>query len=736
MRYYSPDCPKEALMDFYPEWVHRPNSGVYYCNRPVSFDIETTSMYTSEGEKISFMYVWTVDIDGRIVMGRRWEQFVDFVHGMANYFGCSDVGTQKRHIIIWVHNLAYEFQFIRHWFKWSKVFSLKKRKPLYAITEDGIEFRCSYKLSGYPLWKIGEQVGVEKLPDFDYEKIRHSKTFLTEREKMYCVHDVQIVSEYIRRKIKDEKYGMASLPLTKTGYVRRLYRERCLKGSNRCFYIEAIKMMTLTPVEYKVARLAFAGGFTHTSFLHSGKKRKNVKSYDFASSYPAVLIAEKYPMNKGERIEHITAEEFRRRIHDEDLMIFTIELINVRQKFPCESYISESRCTTLEGELNPEPEKTKSGKIKKGTLYKPKSLIINNGRVFKAKRLVTTCTSIDMQIIDQIYDYDLCGIGDLYVYEKQYLPTAFVETLLNLYWKKTTLKGVEGKEQEYMSSKEDINASFGMAVTDVVREEIIYYDETGWNPPENYKEPTEEEKWQRLVEQVDRENEKKNRFLFYLWGVFCTAYARRNLFTGIVECRSDYIYSDTDSVKIINAEDHQEYFKRYNQFVTKKLEKALDYHKLPHELLRPKTIKGVEKPLGVWELDGEYEEFKALRAKAYSYIENGNFHITVAGLPKEWGARYFSEKAERNGTSPVDEFHRETKVPKEFYYLDEDGNKVRGKLTHTYIDDCMSAIVTDYQGVKCAVFERSSIHLEPCDFKLNIASQYLDFLKGYSEIYD
>ena len=72
----------------------------------------------------------------------------------------------------------------------------------------------------------------------------------------------------------------------------------------------------------------------------------------------------------------------------------------------------------------------------------------------------------------------------------------------------------------------------------------------------------------------------------------------------------------------------------------------------------------------------------------------------------------------------------------EYFYLDEDGNKVRGKLTHTYIDDCMSAIVTDWQGVKCAVFERSSIHLEPCDFKLNIASQYLDFLKGYSEIYD
>lgn len=733
---YTPEGINDVLTHTFPHWVKRPNSSVFYANCPVSFDIETTSTYAG-GEKFAFMYVWTLDIDGKYVMGRTWKEFVSVINEISKHFGCSDVGTVKRHIIVWVHNLAYEFQFIRYWFHWSHVFSLKKRKPLYAVTTNGIEFRCSYRLSGYPLYKIGEQVGIEKLPDFDYKTIRHSKTPLTMREKQYCVNDVRIVSAYIRKKIEQEKYGIASIPLTKTGYVRRRYREATLKGSNRCFYIEAIKGMTLTPEEYTIARFAFAGGFTHCSFLHSNRKRLGVTSCDFASSYPAVLVAEKYPMKAGEKIEQMSVDEFKQHIHDEDLMIFTIELLNVRQKFPCESYISESRCSTLEGELNPNPKRTKSGKIKAGQMYLPKSLIINNGRVFKAKRLVTTITSIDMQIIDKIYDYDLSRFSDCYIYHKEYLPTSFIKTLLELYGNKTKLKGVKGKEEEYMNAKEDTNASYGMTVTDIVRDEIKYYDETGWEPPENEKEMTKEQRVQWLVEQIEKENGKKNRFLFYLWGVFCTAYARRNLFTGILECRYDYIYSDTDSVKILNYDDHKEYFDRYNWFVTKKIEKALKYHNLPLEMARPKTIKGVEKPLGVWEIDGHYSEFKALRAKAYAYIEDGEFHITVAGLPKEWGAHYFNELAQQNGTSPVDEFHREVVVPKTYSYYDEEKQKkIEGKLTHTYIDDTMSAIVTDFNGIKCAMFERSSVHLEPCDFKLSIASQYLDFLNGYTNVYE
>ena len=72
-----------------------------------------------------------------------------------------DLSLNKR-IIIYVHNLSFEFQFFRKLFNWEKVFSLEQRKPLQAITVEGIEFRCSYLLSGYSLANLSKQLNKYK----------------------------------------------------------------------------------------------------------------------------------------------------------------------------------------------------------------------------------------------------------------------------------------------------------------------------------------------------------------------------------------------------------------------------------------------------------------------------------------------------------------------------------------------------------------------------------------------
>ena len=94
--------------------------------------------------------------------------------------------------------------------------------------------------------------------------------------------------------MSEEDNNIAEIPLTKTGYVRRYVRNNTLKGKNRCFYKNAISQLTLETEEYLMAKRAFAGGFTHAGCLHSGKVCKNVTSFDFSSSYPTVLISEKY----------------------------------------------------------------------------------------------------------------------------------------------------------------------------------------------------------------------------------------------------------------------------------------------------------------------------------------------------------------------------------------------------------------------------------------------------------
>lgn len=704
--YYTPHATQQILNSSHPAFVKK--DGNLIMNEAVSFDIETSSTYYND-KKIAFMYVWMVDIFDKTIVGRTWMEFVDTMNLISKHFNLSGI---KRRMIVYVHSLAYEFQFIRKWFKWVKVFSLSRRKPLYALTTTGIEFRCSYRLSGYKLEKIGEQMGIEKLPDFDYRKIRHSKTALSPREYKYCIHDVKIVTAYIRQKIAEEDGNISEIPLTKTGYVRRYVRNHTLRGNNRCFYKAAIRDLTLEPEEYLMAKRAFAGGFTHASFLHSGKECKKVTSFDFSSSYPTVLIAEKYPMTKGERIDNLTLREFLWYMEREECCVFTIELINLYQVFPCESYISESRCSELE------------------------DAVINNGRVVSAKRLVIDITSIDYNIISKVYTFAPSRIGHFYHYQKYYLPTTFVECILHFYNDKTKLKGIQEKILEYMNGKENLNALFGMCVTDIVRDLIEYDNDAGWLESQKM---SDEEYEEFVSNQVDKENNKKSRFLFYLWGVFCTAYARKNLWSGIFECKSDYIYSDTDSVKILNAENHKEYFDRYNAEIINKLETALDYHHLPRELIHPKNIKGETKTLGVWDFDGYYHRFKAIRAKSYMYYStekdiNGNkyddFHMTIAGLNK------------RDRSIPVDKYTKLDAID----YLKTQGDPIElfkvgmeipashtGKLTHTYVDESFSLIVEDYNGVKCAVHERSFIHLEPAEFHMSIAKAYSDFLNGVQD---
>lgn len=137
---------------------------------------------------------------------------------------------------------------------------------------------------------------------------------------------------------------------------------------------------------------------------------------------------------------------------------------------------------------------------------------------------------------------------------------------------------------------------------------------------------------------------QQNRFLFYPWGIFVTAYARRNLFTGIHEAKDDYIYSDTDSIKIMNGKAHEAYFKAYNMQVQMKLRAACKYHGLPFSLCEPQTIKGITKTLGVWDFEGTYTRFKTLGAKRYMVQEpnalkaNGrayDFSLTVSGVNKK-----------------------------------------------------------------------------------------------------
>lgn len=671
------------------------NKKIEYMNVPFTFDIETSSFYNENGEKQATMYAWVLGINGKCIIGRTWDDALKIFKKISLYYGL----CHERKMICFIHNLGYEFQFFRHYFNWINVFANDERKPIKAECDLGIEFRCSYMLSGYNLETIGNNLVKykvsKKIGDLDYSLLRHCKTPLTDREKGYILNDGLVVMSYIQSCI--EQYGnITKLPLTKTGFVRNYCRKECFyngKHDKRSVnkytkYHNIMNSLQIKSVqEYEQLSRAFQGGFTHANAFKSGLIIDDVTSYDFTSSYPTTMICEKFPMSSGELITINNKEDFNKNI-DLYCCVFDVTFINIIATINYDNPISISKC------------------------FNVKTPIVNNGRLVSADSITTTLTEQDFKIIRKFYRWDKMIIKNFRRYKKGYLPTDFIKSILKLYVDKTTLKGVPEKEVEYLASKGMLNSCYGMCVTSIVRDDIIYNSSGEWTHASGDA--------KNLIESY---NKSKNRFLFYAWGVWVTAYARRNLFTGILECGNDYIYSDTDSIKIQNAQAHQEYINNYNNNIKLKLEKAMKFHRLPFDMVCPKTIKGESKLLGVWDFDGHYKRFKTLGAKRYIIETNQNeMHLTVSGINKKISMPYLINKYGSN-TNVFNAFNDSLYIPSEY----------TGKNIHTYLDYEQSGYLIDYTGIKHYYHELSSVHLEGAEYTLSLSDQYINYLLGIRE---
>lgn len=697
------------------------NKGEKCYNIPCAFDIETTSFYRDENknaysyaqyqelnkgrktklklEKVAIMYVWQFGINGYCIVGRTWNEFLQMCDVIAKTLELSE----NKKLIVFVHNLSYEFQYIRTLFDWEKVFSIDLRKPIYATTKTGIEFRCSYLLSGYSLAKLGEQLHtyhIEKMVgDLDYQLMRNSKTPLSDKEINYCVNDVFVVMAYIQELIEEYK-GLRNLPITKTGFVRKYCRKHCLRKKDETGktvvnwdYTNLIHSLTISGLEeFNMLQRAFSGGFTHANGMYTDETLSDVTSYDFTSSYPTVMVAEQFPMSSGIRVEVKSTKQFEF-LTSKFCCIFDIEFNDIFASQTQDNPISSSKCFVKE------------------------HLAENNGRIVCAKRLVMTITDVDFNIIKNFYTWKSMRVGRMYCYKRGYLPTEFVQAILHLYEKKTKLKGVKGKEVEYLNSKEMLNSCYGMCVTNPLRDEFTY----------NGKWDTQNLSDREKIETLSKYNTSRNRFLFYPWGVFVTAYARRNLFSGIYAVGNDYVYSDTDSIKLLHGDKYKSYFKAYNDRIMFKLRCACKHHGISFEMCEPETIKGITKPLGVWDYEGRYKHFKTLGAKRYMVEEDDvltvdgksyDYSLTVSGVNKKTAIPFLLEKYGKNRIFAV--FSNYLSIPE----------TATGKNIHTYIDYEVTGAMTDYLGNSATYDEKTGVHLEPTGYTLSLSVMYINYLRG------
>lgn len=434
--YFTPSQTNNFLLQFTKVATHK-HRRKEYLDLICAFDTETTS-FRNEGVALGTMYAWMFGINGAVMLGRTWEQLEQFVSALISYFRISD----DRRLLVYVHNLGFDFQFFRKHFEWQEVFAREERTPMYARTTTGIEFRCSYILTNSSLATVGKNLvryPVQKLVgDLDYSLIRTWATPLTDKEIQYCLNDVLVIMSLLYDRRTAEAENIAKIPLTQTGYARRLCRNECLyKHAKAKKYLYLMRDLTLTEEEYRTAKLAFAGGFTHASPYHVGETGHNLASYDFTSSYPAVCVSEMFPMSRGEEVE---CSEFKcsKDITEMSKMyclLLIIEFKNLKAYTAQEYYISDSRCVS-EGED------------------------VFNGRIASADYLKMAMTDVDWSVISKVYRWDSIRVIKCWRYKKRYLPTPYVQTILELYKKKTELKGVVGEEENYARAKELLNSLY------------------------------------------------------------------------------------------------------------------------------------------------------------------------------------------------------------------------------------------------------------------------------------
>lgn len=591
--YYWNEFPFEILKkDIVKSGKHK-----MYQRHPMTFDIETSKIPTDdEGHYQAFMYIWQVCIEGNVVFGRRWEELQEFMQNVVNAYKLSE----EERVVVYVHNLSFEFQFIQDFFNFTDVFAMASRSILTAKTAH-IEFRCSYKLSNMSLAKFIENtpntIHYKGVDDLDYATVRTPDTPLTEVEYGYCFNDVKGLYECVMELLKED--NIATIPLTSTGYVRRDCRNAMNKNkNNRKMFLRS----RLTLLQYKLLRECFRGGNTASDRYLTNLILKIVGSYDLSSSYPFQMIAREYPLGKwnyGVIPDIKTLEEYNSRYCT--IARYTFKNIRLRDEKPI-PYIPQSKCLVLGDDRE-----------------------IYNGRILHSDFLTISMTNIDFDIVKEQYEYDELAVEEFHYSRKGLLPKELRDTIMYYFEKKSKLKGDEEHYYEYMKSKNKLNSIYGMTVTNILNTEIEYHD-----GEYTEKKMTEEE----MEDALDKYYKNHRSFLNYSWGVFVTAYARRELEDGLNIAGLDTIYCDTDSVKFIGNHDRE--FEEYNERLNKECEEK--------GIRNYTEVNGKRFYMGIFDKEKGYDEFITLGAKKYAFLQNGKLGITVSGLSKKKGAEELEKK--------------------------------------------------------------------------------------------
>ena len=565
--------------------------------------------------------------------------------------------------VVYFHNYSYDHTFLRQ-FAYRmygtpiRQLNVKPQYPIYTEYANGLIIKDSLILAqrGLEKWAADLQVEHQKeVGKWDYDRIRNQDTPLSQFELDYIEHDTLAGVECLDKTMEALGKNISSVPLTATGIPREQTRKRGKKKAHEFFL-----SIALTLKQYKKFTKIFHGGYTHGNrhFVDTLITWETFKDYircrDFCSSYPYVMCAMKFPMEKFTPIENCSWHFI---LDNKDDYAFAFKFI----------------ATNIELKSDREPMPA----LQFSKCEKTVNAILDNGRILAANYVEIYLSEMDLAVIMDQYTIKgkhICC--EVEMAAKDYLPRWFTDYVFESFTNKTYLKG--GDAVLYSIAKALVNSLYGMTAQKSIREDIIENYLTG----EFLKQDPENED-ERYAEYIG----KLSSILPYQWGCWVTSYAFYNVHQ-LAKCCRVPLYMDTDSCYGVGW--YMDKVEAYNQHC-KDLLRANGYDAVIRD--------GNEYWLGVAEHEGDkdtYYEFKYMGAKRYCgrCMKDKQLHITVAGVPKEDGAKCLKDD--------INNFHPG------FVF---DG-KTTGKKTHVYFHN---EIYIDENGNETG----DSISLIPCDYELD-----------------
>lgn len=618
------------------------NKPSHIYNDIITFDTEACTV----DENTVITYVWCARINEGCVYGRTPSEFRDFIEYLAE---------RKGQFYIWVHNLPYDFVYISDCLKYKgKEFSKGAHKTI-KYTFKNIEFRCTYALSNLSLDDLAKKYNLPtQKGHYDYTRIMHYETPLTEDDIKYITADVGVVYDYV--KMFMEGYdNFSQVELTQTAKLRTLYRRYVRQYASVNGLRRRLREATATPEIYEDLREITYGAYTHANanFVSDTIRAINdvtILSADIFSDYPYQMLAHKYPYKfrkireEKNSIEYYTTHY----LYNENMASYATFT------FP-EIIVNEVDCPYLP-----------SHKVEADEIQK------DNGKIVYAKNLKIKLSNIDYQIVRELYDYDESSVivEDTHTASTDYLPLPMIMLIIDLYEQKTMLKGIPDKKREYENIKELINALFGMNLYDINKPDAHLEEDGTWS----IEQPDLEKRLKRIKGMLNNRRygedvKDSNEYRLYQWGCWITAFARQDLLSlNKKVTMRNVLYNDTDSIKFIcyNKEDRERILnilaERDNE-VANNLAEMCEAMKRKWDIditLNDLSPRGML--IGTMPIEAEYKMFKALCAKRYLTLEEQEidgkvYHVitpTVAGCKKSVMKRYLTKNLTPDYTTEVD----------------------------------------------------------------------------------